>query len=528
MNTTFVNFLNKLKHIGPSESQAGPGPSLDVGGAATHEQVYRYRKQRGVNLGCWFVLERWITDAPFAQAIPPGQSDLDVAKGPHAKEILERHWDTWITNKDFEWLAARGINAVRIPIGYYHLCGLDRSLLSGTDFHGLDSVFEGAWIRLVRAVETAQFHGIGVLLDLHSAPGKQNQDSHSGTSSSQVLFTNRSNLELTIRVLRTLLSAVRSLRSEHDPPISNVIGIELLNEPKPSSHSTLKDWYGKAIKQLRTIDPGLPIYISDCWMSDDYAHFVKSLPESTAPVCLDHHLYRCFTSEDISTPAAQHSTSLMDPNAPMPQTFARVAGILEDGGGALVVGEWSGALNPGSLQGPIDEREERARYVAAQLALFEQHCAGWFFWTYKKQYRGDQGWSFRDAVEAGVFPDRVGVYLKKNAPVHDPDRVGRKAAALERATGQHAAYWARHPGHYEHWRLSKGYDQGWEDAYRYLLHSVANQPVVSELGFRGPWKKKRVHEHGVENGFSNNLWEYEHGYVQAIRDANLDFQSAYC
>ncbi|KAG6369179.1 glycoside hydrolase superfamily [Boletus reticuloceps] len=404
-----------------------------------------------------------------------------------------------------------------LQIGYYHLCGLDRSLLSGTDFHGLDNVFEGAWIRLVRAVETAQFHGIGVLLDLHSAPGKQNQDSHSGTSSSQVLFANRSNLELTIRVLRTLLSAVRSLRSEHDPPISNVIGIELLNEPKPSSHSTLKDWYGKAIKQLRTIDPGIPIYISDCWMSDDYAHFVKSLPESTAPVCLDHHLYRCFTSEDISTPAAQHSTSLMDPNAPMPQTFARVAGILEDAGGALVVGEWSGALNPGSLQGPIDEREERARYVAAQLALFEQHCAGWFFWTYKKQYRGDQGWSFRDAVEAGVFPDRVGVYLKKNAPVHDPDRVGRKAAALERATafvsqdgfgGQHAAYWARHPGHYEHWRLSKGYDQGWEDAYRYLLHSVANQPVVSELGFRGPWKKNWVREHGIENGFSNNLWEY--------------------
>ena len=361
--------------------------------------------------------------------------------------------------------------------------------------------------------------------DLHSAPGKQNKDSHSGTSSPTVLFATRSNLELTIRVLHTLLSAVRSLRSEHDPPISNIIGIELLNEPKPSSHSTLKDWYGKATKQLRAVDPGLPIYISDCWMSDDYAHFVKSLPESTAPICLDHHLYRCFTQEDISTPAAQHSTSLMDPNAPTSQTFARVAGILEGAGGALVVGEWSGALNPGSLQGPIDERDERARYIAAQLALFEQHCAGWFFWTYKKQYRGDQGWSFRDAVEAGVFPDRVGVYPKRNAPVHDPDRVGRKAAALGRATGwckysfaaivpqdgfegQHTSYWAQYPGHYEHWRFSRGYDQGWEDAYRFLLHSVANQHVVSELGFQGPWKKKRARDHGIENGNSNNLWEY--------------------
>ena len=272
--------------------------------------------------------------------------------------------------------------------------------------------------------------------DLHAAPGKQNQDSHSGTSSPSVLFTTRSNLELTLRVLRTLLLAVRSLRLEHDPPISNIIGIELLNEPKPSSHSTLKDWYGKAINELRAIGPGLPIYISDCWMSDDYAHFVKSLHESTAPICLDHHLYRCFTQADISTPVAQHSIALMDPNAPTPQTFARVAGILEDAGGALVIGEWSGALNPGSLQGPTDERGERGRYIAAQLALFEQHCAGWFFWTYKKQSHGDQGWSFRDAVEAGVFPNRLGVYPNRNVPVDDPDRVGRKIAALDRALGR--------------------------------------------------------------------------------------------
>lgn len=129
----------------------------------------------------------------------------------------------------------------------------------------------------------------------------------------------------------------------------------------------------------------------------------------------------------------------MDHGAPTPQTFARVAGVLEDAGGALVVGEWSGGLNPGSLSHGhghhVDAREERATYVAAQLALFEQHCAGWFFWTYKKQHSGDQGWSFRDAVEAGVFPDRIGVYPNRDVPMDDPDRAGRKAAALSRALG---------------------------------------------------------------------------------------------
>lgn len=43
----FGKILNKLKHLGPPRA----GPSADLGDTATDEQVYRYRKQRGVNLG---------------------------------------------------------------------------------------------------------------------------------------------------------------------------------------------------------------------------------------------------------------------------------------------------------------------------------------------------------------------------------------------------------------------------------------------------------------------------------------------
>lgn len=63
------------------------------------------------------MLERWIADAPFRFAKEPGQSDLDVARGSYAKEVLERHWDTWISESDWEWIAKRGINTVRIPVG---------------------------------------------------------------------------------------------------------------------------------------------------------------------------------------------------------------------------------------------------------------------------------------------------------------------------------------------------------------------------------------------------------------------------
>jgi len=36
----------------------------------------------------------------------------------NAKHILEKHWDTWITEEDWAWMAERGINTVRIPVSY--------------------------------------------------------------------------------------------------------------------------------------------------------------------------------------------------------------------------------------------------------------------------------------------------------------------------------------------------------------------------------------------------------------------------
>ena len=53
-------------------------------------------------------------------------SELDIARGwngmQNARQVLERHWDTFITEDDFRWLSEIGINTVRIPIGEFMLC----------------------------------------------------------------------------------------------------------------------------------------------------------------------------------------------------------------------------------------------------------------------------------------------------------------------------------------------------------------------------------------------------------------------
>jgi glucan 1,3-beta-glucosidase len=126
------SLISRLRHKGRGAKIDSVPGLQEVPSETAQQRLYRYRKQRGVNLGklalhgfskpvkgdsgSWFVLERWISESPFKSAVGSGQSDLDVAKGSNAKQVLEDHWDSWITPSDFEWLAARGINTVRIPV----------------------------------------------------------------------------------------------------------------------------------------------------------------------------------------------------------------------------------------------------------------------------------------------------------------------------------------------------------------------------------------------------------------------------
>ena len=79
---------------------------------ASQALVHRYRQQQGVNLGAWFVQEQWMEPSLFTCAAGNQQAELDVAQGwggvDNAKQVLEQHWDTWITEKDFAYLASIG------------------------------------------------------------------------------------------------------------------------------------------------------------------------------------------------------------------------------------------------------------------------------------------------------------------------------------------------------------------------------------------------------------------------------------
>lgn len=82
---------------------------------ASKALIYRYRQQQSVNLGSWFVQEQWMHPSLFTCAAGNKQAELDVASGwgsvDNARQVLERHWDEWITEKDFQYLASIGESA---------------------------------------------------------------------------------------------------------------------------------------------------------------------------------------------------------------------------------------------------------------------------------------------------------------------------------------------------------------------------------------------------------------------------------
>ena len=130
------------------------------------------RRLRGVNLGGWLVLEKWMSPSLFAGLAATDETTFCAELGRDAGRRLRAHWQRWIGREDFLWLAERGINAVRIPVGHWIL-GPPYPFhpVYGSSPHPF---VEGGIDVLDAAMRWAREAGLGVLLDLHAAPGCQN------------------------------------------------------------------------------------------------------------------------------------------------------------------------------------------------------------------------------------------------------------------------------------------------------------------------------------------------------------------
>ncbi|KAG6813230.1 hypothetical protein H0H92_013117 [Tricholoma furcatifolium] len=353
---------------------------------------YGSQKVRGVNLGGWLVLEPWITPSIFDNTNDPRIID-EWTFGQYqdhatALAVLQNHWNTWITESDFQAIAAAGLNHVRIPIGYW---AFDVSM--GEPF------IQGQYPYLTQAVAWAQKYGIKVLIDLHGVPGSQNGFDNSGRKTSNPSwYKNQSNVDRSDAIMKQLASTFSG---------STVVSaIEPLNE-NPSGTS----------QQSNTV-----VVLHDAFQPLSYWNGFMVPSKGYQGVMMDTHIYQMFSDAQVAMSNAQHI-----------QAACAQGSSLSSFDLWIIVGEWSPAqtdcakyLNgrgvgarydgtyPGSsyvgsctgLTGDVstfssDYKTFLRQYWEAQTSTYEQG-QGWLQWAWKTEQAPE--WSYSAGLANGWIP----------------------------------------------------------------------------------------------------------------------------
>ncbi len=360
-------------------------------------------KLRGVNLGGWLVLEKWITPSLFAGLAATDETSYCVELGEiEATRRLHRHWHTFISRDDFAWLKRAGINAVRLPVGHW-LFGKDYPYHRSYQETRYPFV-EGGLAIVDKVFEWAGEFGLRVVLDLHAAPGCQNGFDNGGILGVCEWHTREEYIEHSLTVLERLAERYADQPALH--------GIEALNEPRwDIPTDLLKRFTGEAYRRIRRHCPAerVTVVFHDGFRSfKEYAGFLQE-PEFRN-VALDIHRYQCFVEHDINLDIFGHITKSAS------EWRTEADELIREAGYQIYCGEWSLGLNLKVVslwaEGPFNHALEEMDafqmsaayrgYAAAQLLTFEKY-AGWFFWTYRTESATE--WSYRDCVEQGFFPD---------------------------------------------------------------------------------------------------------------------------
>ncbi len=315
---------------------------------------------RGVNLGGWLVLERWMTPSVFEGTKAQDEYSLMLELGAEeAKVRLKKHRDSFITETDFAEIRKAGLEAIRLPIGYW--------------MFGDEAVYEGAIEYVDKAFAWAIKHKLKVLLDFHGLKGSQNGKSHSGRAGS-VEWSLEANMKQSLAVIQCLAERYNNFE---------LYGIEIMNEPdltrvKPRRHV---EFITEARQIVRNTCPAtVKVVVSDGFRPHEVSDLLYKA--KITDVVLDMHLYQLFSKKDIKLDLDGH---------------IRMAGIgwadlikkIQGRGIETLIGEWSMALDDGSKFFSYHDRYlVYEAYGKAQQRTFESFGCDWFYWSYKTEDEG--------------------------------------------------------------------------------------------------------------------------------------------
>ena len=383
---------------------------------------------KGVNLGNWLVLEKWMSPALFDGTTAEDEYYLPSQLSKEVYEArIKIHRAEYITEGDFVRIKAMGLDTVRIPVPYF--------------IFGDRPPFIGCIAELDKAFNWAERYGLQILIDLHTAPDSQNGFDNGGISGVCKWSRQPDEVEFVLNVLERL--------AERYKDRAGLWGIEVINEPildnmwemmdvpnrypaadpekakgsGPNTMEFIRRFYLDAYDRIRKHLPEEKyIVIHDAFNLHAWKDFMRE--EKYKNVVLDTHQYLMFAEMDGCEQTARGYTSYIkehyeDEIRKMQQYFPVICGEwclfnslsvgCDTRGGQSVLNGQEGMSSERISQ---DQKKEIYQAVAkAQLAAWRAG-SGYFYWSYKlltdtvntPGWVGWDSWDFGRCMDLGWFP----------------------------------------------------------------------------------------------------------------------------
>jgi len=371
-------------HVKAVGEDAGGWQLFDVQLTEGYEDVYPL--VRGVNLGSWFLLEKWMVGFLFTDDDGGSFGDVCAAQDEYGlmdhldaatkRSRMERHWSTWITEEDISWIAGHGLNTVRVPFGYWMT-------------HPEPPFVGGQLEHMGRLFEWCEKHGVAVLLDFHGLKGSQNGAQTSGNcgacGKASCGTTWKSFLEhqdTNLAVIERMVSRFAASPAYFGFGIANEVGTM-------DSHGTMA-FYQKAYDIIRRHSPDSFVFIDSTFNPSSYPL------QGEIHVGQDDHMYFSAKFKDKASRLNMQN---------LEKARGRQLNVER---WQLLIGEWALDHHGHYLGGYSDGAREAwtKDFSKAQLQAFEQHSMGWIYWSYKVDYHRST-WNFRHLCERGLVPGCV-------------------------------------------------------------------------------------------------------------------------
>ncbi|CAL8997300.1 unnamed protein product [Prunus brigantina] len=303
-----------------------------------------------------------------------GEFQVTNGYGPKkAPQVMREHWDTFIVEDDFQFIKTNGLNAVRIPVGWW----------IASDPMPPHPYVGGSLLALDKAFLWAQKYGLKVIIDLHAAPGSQNGFEHSASrDGSQEWGQTDENIQQTVDVIDFLTA--RYARSP------SLYAVELINEPfsPGASLQNVTKFYKAGYAAVRKHSSTAYVVFSNR-LGPMEPRELFPLANGLKGSVIDVHYYNLFVSA-FDNLTVQQNIDFIHTNRSQELNY-----VTTSNGPLTFVGEWVAEWKVTEAT-----KEDYQRFANAQLEVWGRATFGWAYWTLKNV---NKHWSLEWMIKNGYI-----------------------------------------------------------------------------------------------------------------------------